>query len=193
MDLRKALLHPAEHRLVPLDLQVGMQAALQQHAGAAQLDRLAHLVVDGVEVEDVALGRQLALQRPVEGAEGAVLGAEVGVVNVAVDDVGDHALGMQAAAHRVGLHTDADQVIGAKQLQRFSFGQGHRKITALCDILPVGGMPAAPSRQLSASRLCQASSGSAAMTRRPVSFRAKRPSGAEEPAVRSRRHNGPKC
>ncbi len=152
MDLRKALLHPAEHRLVPLDFQVGMQAALQQHAGAAQLDRLAHLVVDGVEVEDVSLGGELALQRPIEGAEGAVLGAEVGVINVAVDDVGDHALGMQAAAHRVGLHTDADQVIGAKQLQRFSFGQGHRKIVAFYLILPAGE-PTAASSQLPARSL----------------------------------------
>ena len=152
MDLRKALLHPAEHRLVPLDLQVGMQAALQQHAGAAQLDRLAHLVVNGVEVEDVSLRRQLALQRPIERAEGAVLGAEVGVVDVAVDDVGDHAFGMQAAAHRVGLHADADQVIGAKQLQRFSFGQGHKKITGLSDILPSPELRA-PSLQLPAGSL----------------------------------------
>ena len=127
MNLRKALLQAAEHGLVPLDLQVGMQAALQQHAGAAQLHRLAHLVVDGVEVEDVAFGGQLALQRAIERAEGAVLGAEIGVVDVAVDDVGDHAIGMQAAAHRVGFHADADQVVGAEQFKRFSFGQGHKR------------------------------------------------------------------
>ena len=135
VDLRKALLHAAQQRFVPLDLQIGMQAALQQHAGAAQLDRLAHLVVNGVEVEDVSLLRQLALERAIEGAEGAVLGAEVGVVDVAVDDVGDHAVGMQAAAHRVGFHPDADQVIGAIHLERFSFGQGHRTSQPTRDIL----------------------------------------------------------
>ncbi len=99
-----------------------MQTALQQHSRAAQLHRLAHLVVDGFEIEDVAFLRQLAFERAVEGAEGAVLGAEVGVVDVAVDDVGDHTFGMQLAAHRIGFHADADQVIGAVHLERFSFG-----------------------------------------------------------------------
>ena len=122
VHLRKALLHAAQHRFEPLDLQVGMQTALQQDAGAAQLDGLAHLVVNGLEVEDVAFFGQLAFERTIEGAEGAVLGAEVGVVDVAVDDVGDHTVGMQLAAHRIGFHTDSDQIVGAVHLQRFSFG-----------------------------------------------------------------------
>ena len=103
-----------------------MQPALHQHARAAQFDRLANLLVDRVEVENVAFLRRRPLQRPVKRAEGAVLGAEVGVVDVAVDDVGDHAFGMQLAAHRVRFHPDADQVIGLKHLQRLLFGQGHR-------------------------------------------------------------------
>ena len=102
-----------------------MQAALHQHARAAKFDGLADLVVDRVEVEDVAFFRGRAFQRPVEGAEGAVLGAEVRVIDVAVDDVGDHALGMQLAAHRVGFHADADQVIGLEHLERLLLGQGH--------------------------------------------------------------------
>ena len=102
-----------------------MQAALHEHAGAAEFDGLADFFVDGVEVEDVAFFRGGAFQRAVEGAEGAVLGAEVGVINVAVDDVGDRALGMQAAAHGVGFHADADQVVGVEQLEGLGFGQGH--------------------------------------------------------------------
>jgi hypothetical protein len=103
-DLREALLDAAEEPLEPVDLEVGMDAALHQHAGAAHLDGLGDLLVDRLEVEDVALFRARPFgQRPVEGAEGAVLGAEVGVVDVAIDDVGDHALGVQAAAHGVGL------------------------------------------------------------------------------------------
>ena len=100
-----------------------MQAALHQHAGAAQLHGLRDLVVDGVEVEDVALGGQLALQRTVKGAEGAVLGAEVGVIDVAVDDVGDHAVRVQLAAHRIGFHAEADQVVGAEPVEGLGFGQ----------------------------------------------------------------------
>jgi len=53
-----------------------MQPALQQYARAAQLHRLLHFVVDGLEVEDVAFLRQFALEGPVKSAEGAVLGAE---------------------------------------------------------------------------------------------------------------------
>ena len=102
-----------------------MQAALHQHAGAAQFDGLANLFVDGVELEDVAFFGGRAFQRTVEGAEGAVLGAEVGVVDVAVDDVGDHAFGMQLAADRVGFHADADQVVGVEQVEGLGFGQGH--------------------------------------------------------------------
>ena len=54
-----------------------------------------------------------------------MLGAEIGVIDVAVDDVGDHAFGMQLAAHRIGFHADADQVVGTEHLQGLGFGQGH--------------------------------------------------------------------
>ena len=94
-----------------------MQAALHQHAGAAEFDGLANFFVDGVEIEDVTFFRGGAFQRAVEGAEGAVFGAEVGVIDVAVDDVGDGAFGMQLAAHRVGFHADADQVVGVEHLE----------------------------------------------------------------------------
>ena len=117
MNLRETLLDATQQTLVPVYLQVGMQPALHEHAGAAQLHRLADLFVNGVEVEDVSFGGQLALQRPVKGAEGAVLGAEVGVVDVAVNDVSDHALGMQALAGRVGFHADADEIIGLEHLE----------------------------------------------------------------------------
>jgi hypothetical protein len=45
-DLREALLDAAEEALEPVDLEVGMNAALHQHAGAAHLERLGDLLVD---------------------------------------------------------------------------------------------------------------------------------------------------
>ena len=57
MNFRKALLDAAEHLLVPVDLEIGMQASLHEHAGAAEFDGLANLFVDGVEVENVAFFR----------------------------------------------------------------------------------------------------------------------------------------
>ncbi len=99
-----------------------MDAALHQHARAAHLESLGDFLVDLLEVENVAVvGVRVGLavdgQRTVEGAEGAVLGAVVGVVDIAIDDVGDHALGMQSAAHSVGLESQSDQVRGLKVIE----------------------------------------------------------------------------
>ena len=64
-------------------------------------------------------------ERAVEGAEGAVLRAEVGVVDVAIDDVGDDAFGVEAAAHGVSLEAQADQVGGVEVVEGLLAGQGH--------------------------------------------------------------------
>ena len=88
-----------------------MQAALHQYPGAAQVQGLLDLFEDGFLRQDVALG---VAHGPVEGTEAAILGAEVGVVDIAVDDVRDHILGMPAAADGVSLHADADEVVGCK-------------------------------------------------------------------------------
>src|SRR3954451_10306007 len=101
MHLGEAILDAAQHLFVPVDLEVGMKAALHEHPRTAKFDGLADLVVDGVEVEDVAVFGGGSLQGAVEGAEGAVLGAEVRVVNIPVDNVGDNALRMKTATHRV--------------------------------------------------------------------------------------------
>src|SRR5437870_2611801 len=141
VNLGKSLLDATQHALVPLDLQIGMQAALHQHARAAEFDRLANLVVDCFQIEDVSLFGFGAFQWTIERTESAVFGAEVRVINVAIDDVGDHALGMQLAAQGVGFHTDADQIIGAKQIDSLYFGEGH---SATKLILP-NGAPASNS------------------------------------------------
>src|SRR5437870_4560320 len=125
MNLGKSLLDATQHALVPPDLQIGMQAALHQHACAAKFDGFANLVVDRFEIEDVPLFSFGSLQWTIKRAERAVFGAEVRVINVAIDDVGDHALGMQFAPDGVGFHADADQVIGAKQIYSLCFGEGH--------------------------------------------------------------------
>ena len=66
-----------------------------------------------------------SLQRAVKGAEVAILGAEIGVVDVAIDDVGDHALGMQAAAHGIRLEAQADQVGGVEVVECLLAGDAH--------------------------------------------------------------------
>ena len=98
-ERRIALLDGAEQILVPLDRQVGIVAALQQQLPAAERDRLVDLAEDLLEAEDVAFGRS---DRPVERAEVAARDADVRVVDVAVDDVGDDAVRVLARAHAVG-------------------------------------------------------------------------------------------
>ena len=79
--------------------QIRIVAALQQQLPAAERDRLVDLAEDLVEAEDVAFGRS---DRPVERAEVAARNADVRVVDVAVDDVGDDPVGMLACADAVG-------------------------------------------------------------------------------------------
>ncbi len=116
---------PLQHLLVPVDFEVGMQASLHQDTGAAEFDGLANFFVDGVEVEDVALFGGGTLERAIERAEGAVFGTEIRVINIAIDDVGDGAFGMQAAADGVGFHADSDEVVGVEQVEGLLFGQRH--------------------------------------------------------------------
>ena len=116
MNLWEAHFDSAQHLFVPINLQVGMQPTLHQHTGAAEFHGLANLFVDGIEIENVTFFCGRAFQRTIEGAEGAVFGAEIRVINVAVDDVGDGAFGMKLAAHRVGFHADTDQVVGFEHL-----------------------------------------------------------------------------
>ena len=61
MNFWKALLDAAEHLLVPVDLEVGVEASLHEDTGAAEFDGLADFLVDGVEIEDVAFFRGWAL------------------------------------------------------------------------------------------------------------------------------------
>src|SRR5580658_11086514 len=98
MNFRKALLDAAEHLFVPVDLEIGMQASLHQHAGASEFHGLANFLVDGVEVEDVAFRSRWPFQRTIKRTEGAIFRAEVGVINVAVDAVRHGAFGLELAA-----------------------------------------------------------------------------------------------
>ena len=71
---------------VPLDIKIGMQPALHQHAGAAERDRLVDPLADLFDRMHVSV----RLAGPaIERAERADDVAHVGVIDVAVDDVGD--------------------------------------------------------------------------------------------------------
>jgi hypothetical protein len=99
LEVRVACLHGTKQVLVPPDRQIGVVPALQQELTAADADGLVNLAEDLVEPQHVPVGRA---DRPVERAEVAARHADVGVVDVAVDDVGDDAIGMTARARGTG-------------------------------------------------------------------------------------------
>ena len=92
-------LHPAKEILVPGDGQIGVEPALQEDLHASGVDHLLQLLPQHFAAQHVAFG---VPDRPVEGAEAAARGANVGVVDVAIDDVRDHALGVLLLAHGIG-------------------------------------------------------------------------------------------
>ena len=96
---RKALLDGAKEILVPLERQIRIVPTLQQQLNAAERDRLVDLAEDLLEAEHVSFGRP---DRPIERAEVAARDADVRVVDVAIDDVGDESVGMLAGADLVG-------------------------------------------------------------------------------------------
>jgi hypothetical protein len=87
VQLGEPALNVGQQIKIPLQRELGVVAALHENLRAAQregfLDLLIHLLVS----DDVGVG---LLLRSVECAELAVNVADVGVVHVAVDDVGDN-------------------------------------------------------------------------------------------------------
>ena len=98
MQLRRHLLGQAQPLAVLLEGQVGMDAALHAELGRAELDRFLDPRGEVLLGDFVGVGRALALA---EAAEGAADDADVGEVDVAVDDEGDRVPG-QLGAQLVG-------------------------------------------------------------------------------------------
>ena len=102
------VLDVAEHLLVPLQRQRGVEPTLKEDLVATEGHRLPDLRQQHVAVEDVALG---VLRRTVEGAEVTDRGADVGVVDVAVDVVGPPRLRVEPLRHRMGRPADRRQPV----------------------------------------------------------------------------------
>ena len=113
---RVALLERAEEVLVVVDPEVGVVAALHEHARAADRESLLDLLEDDRFREQIALGPVSGAA--VEGAEVAVGDADVRVVDVAVDDERDPAAVGAARAKLVGRLADRDEVLGLEERQR---------------------------------------------------------------------------
>lgn len=105
-----------EQILVPVNFQIGVQTALHENAGAAEINGLLDFGEDRLPGKDVAF---LVTRRPVKRTKAAVLGAEIGVIDVPVDDVADNPLRVQFAANGVGGHANSDQIVVAEEVESF--------------------------------------------------------------------------
>src|SRR4051812_13500634 len=108
MNFWEAVFDSPQQTFEPVDLQIRMQTALHQHACSADLDRFSNFFVNRFEIEDVPFRSQFALERTIESAKRTIFRAEVRVINIAIDDVGDYTFRMQLAPNGIGLHADAD-------------------------------------------------------------------------------------
>ena len=121
-DLGEAALDGAQQIFIPFDLQVGVQSALHEDPRPAEIERLLDLFEDHFVRVEIPFS---VAHRPVERAKAAVFRAEVRVIDVPVDDIGNDAVRMMFTPHRIRFHADADQIVGTEHLYGLLFGEGH--------------------------------------------------------------------
>src|SRR3954471_6242536 len=98
LEGRVLLLHRTKQVLIPFERQVWIVAALEQQLPTAKRDGLVDLPEDLLEPEHVSFRRS---HGTVKGTEVTAGDADVRVIDVAIDDVGDDTSGVLARAHRV--------------------------------------------------------------------------------------------
>src|SRR5438094_25092 len=107
VDVNRMVALDVAHQVqVPREGDVGIVAPLDEDLHAAERLQLVDLATDLLEREDVPLG---VLRPPVERAELAVRDADIGVVDVPIDDVGDLVLRMQPPPRLVGEGAELEQ------------------------------------------------------------------------------------
>jgi hypothetical protein len=115
-ERRIARLDGPEQILVPLEREIRIVATLEEELSAAERDRLVDFAEDLLERENVAFaGTDGAIER----TEVTPRNADVRVVDVAVDDVGDDTFGMFLRAHSVGKLPEQRRRRVQIQLERF--------------------------------------------------------------------------
>ncbi len=117
MDVGEFSLDGAGEVDVVVAVHLGGKAGLDAHLGGAQIPGLAGTADDFFDGEEVGLLLAMVAR---EGAEAAVLDADVGEVDVAVDDVGHH-VPHAAAPQLVGCEDDGVDLWapGLEQRRRF--------------------------------------------------------------------------
>jgi hypothetical protein len=100
---------------IPLEGNVRIVSTLEQDLDPTQCLAFVDLLTDGLEAQDVSL---VVLRPPVERAELAIRNTHIGVVDVAVDDVGDCVLGVEPPPFTIGEEAQLQEARVPVQLER---------------------------------------------------------------------------
>ena len=112
IHLRETTFDVAEHFLVPIELEIWVQPALQQNLFAANVDGLLNFFEQHFSLQHITLRR---LGRAIESAEVAHRRADVRVVDVPIDVVGAVGLGMHPAGHFIRRPAQRGQIVRLEQ------------------------------------------------------------------------------
>jgi hypothetical protein len=127
-DLREPLFDASEQALKPFDLEIGVETTLHQYPGASHFECFGNFLINSLEVENVTFSGEFAFKGPVKGTKAAILGAKICIVDVAVNNVGHHALGMQLAPQGIRFHAQANEVFGSEIVESLRPGNRHIRI-----------------------------------------------------------------
>ncbi len=119
VHLRKLLLHPLKQLEIVVQREIRMDASLKQHSGPAEIHRLLNFL------SQLVAGQEIPLRIPrtaIERAEAALVDTDIGVVDVAVDDVGDHLRIIETPSDGVGSLAELKQLSLPEQQQCFVIG-----------------------------------------------------------------------
>src|ERR1700694_5762052 len=99
----------AQEVFIPLETEVWMQPALHQHSRTAERDGLVNLRANLIHRAHISVR---GTGPSIKGAEGADHVADVGVVDVSIDDVGDDVVRVTALANLIRSRADFGHVVG---------------------------------------------------------------------------------
>src|SRR6185295_19243131 len=118
VQARRGLLDGAAYRQIGFTGVSRMNSALQADFDRATVPSLAGAAHDLVEREVVGATAQMLVRLALrKGAEGAAVGADIRVIDVAGDDVA-HAVAAGCRAQRIGRRADFAKALAARRKQR---------------------------------------------------------------------------
>ena len=113
LHLGKTLTQLAEQLLEPVNGQSRVQAPLHQQLGAVMVDQFLDLGKDGVSIKQIGVG---IASITVKSAETALRIANIGVIDIAINNEGYAVVGMFVFANQVGQLADFQQISLGQQL-----------------------------------------------------------------------------